>query len=392
MYKFSMNYFLADGHFEAEDESQWEVNLGGRPWAITAATIGGLFFLFLIWIGYEDSAFRGSIALGLALLTGWYLPLKARLSLNFLSGQFGLEADYLLRLSERHVEKHLPLQAIFEARLVKVFGMWPVWVDLLLSDGSWITLWLFRNPAAAQRLVQRLQARLAARAHVVPEDAAIPAFDLAKLRSRQLKFWGLCLAWLGLVKIVPGGWFLFPFWEAAAVGAGLAAFLSSDISLFVIFGMILLGTMYSNWQPTSEFQHFWEEVLQGGMAALIFREFHQFRKAELSMGNMLVDVPLIGKIFPWVALIAGVCAWIFIGTGLGIMIWAGQNGVELISIMPIAGMSIMPGLGCGSVAFALGLGSWICGYKYRPAAIMGCLMGVLPVIAWWGFVAFSSLR
>jgi hypothetical protein len=60
--------------------------------------------------------------------------------------------------------------------------------------------------------------------------------------------------------------------------------------------------------------------------------------------------------------------------------------------MGMLGWSIMPGLGCGSVGFALGLGSWICGYRYRAAAIVGGVMGGLPLVAWLGFTAFSLVR
>ena len=201
---------------------------------------------------------------------------------------------------------------------------------------------------------------------------------------KEIRSWGLALLIFGVLHIVASG-FLSSSFGVMLIVVGLASFYFRSAAMLVVYATTLAWAGISN-LTSGEWGWIAFAVLQGFICFRVLRRFLQYRQAEAVL-EVPADVEASGltpqrsaKVFPWAGLFLG---------GFSLLALVGTFGsvIILLIVSPATEtvppfLNILEGLAVSAavLGFALGLASLLCRYRWKIAAIIGMVGGLLTLI------------
>jgi len=196
--------------------------------------------------------------------------------------------------------------------------------------------------------------------------------------------WGRGLLLLGAVQVVASG-FLSAGWGILVILVGLASFYFKDAAMFLVYALTIAWAAIQNllagnivWIGFAILQFWW--------AYGLLRDFHRYRSvqarylAELESGASTGTAPPMraARVFPWASLALGVFTLV---AAAGLFLWIvllvpeGEPPQVLFLLL-----ELMPSL--AGVGLAMGMGAFLCGYRFKLAAALGMLGCTLVMLGW----------
>ena len=188
------------------------------------------------------------------------------------------------------------------------------------------------------------------------------------LMLREIRSQGLWLLGLGAIHVVTAGLLSAP-WGLLLLVVGLASFYVREPAMFVVYGVTLAWAATSN-MLSGEGQWVGFGLLQLFLAYRIFRQFFHFRRVQAEYAGLAADMALREPpaperalhVFPWLSAALGPLA---LAGLVGSPVWLADIIINL-----------------GVLALALGLASLLCGYRYKPLAVVGVAASALQLVMW----------
>jgi hypothetical protein len=231
--------------------------------------------------------------------------------------------------------------------------------------------------------------------NVTPTDIGIESDIMAK----SIRSWGWNLIIVGVVSLIASS-FLSATWGVMMILLGVGSFLVISPALFMLYAATLAWAGISNisggiggWSIFALLQFYW--AYSNFRLFLRYKQIYRPRpKPPVIPDPYDPDPPITNeplaatpmakedpgdRVFPWVALIVGVLS--FSGMLLFFLVLIIRAVLHATSSVPVwLGFMVSLSVNIGLVALFAGLAALLCGYRHKPASVLGMITGGLVVL------------
>lgn len=268
---------------------------------------------------------------------------------------------------------------------------------------SWVMMRIFK----ARR---EKQAGVVAQANTPKAIAALPVDAQVERMRKSIRSWAWVQLLFGILSFALAGTLSAP-WGVIQILIGLASFyFYSDYVMFIVYAgafawaavtNLLAGALSgSAWAFGGILQVWW--AFQNYQLFVTYRKATQAQFAAAGGASLSQDGPpplweppvlqedtRAQRVFPWLALFVGL-----IGAAAFVVLFVGLITLNLTGLMRLPAWSdfvIELVVLLGVMGVPLGIASLLAGYRPRPAAIAGLVLGVFMIMVYFGLLVLARM-